>query len=321
MIKKKDIPKNSDTSGLSALFQQAAEDPVGFSAIGDFLEQNSIFSQILTFLAGLFFDKGELKFPSLADDIERSDLSAKAQRFINPHSSAVSYIQAIDSKVENIRIDGVEFQKMRFVEEDITGFKGAIYKNKDTGHSVVFFGGMATPGKEGVSADIAAGVQGKIFNQVNHQTGPAQELYLDAIRNSKSVEIVGYSLGAMLANDLAARLDAKVTNIADVGLPDVKGVDGRSMYRSDHIQNIRDNVVSLEMPGDPYIGFTGKVHGQVTMLPAVTQNDMKREGHISDEFNPVNPHFPTAYAAASEKVIAQNHGEPIPLALEQHSTP
>ena len=110
----------------------------------------------------------------------------------------------------------------------------------------------------------------------------------------------------MLGNDMAARMNAKVTTIADIGLPDVKNVDGTSMYTPEHIKNVRENVVTLKTPHDPYFAHAGKVYGTVTTLPEISGKAVlaaTKEQSLPSNFNAQSgmaQHHPVAYYLASK---------------------
>lgn len=115
---------------------------------------------------------------------------------------------------------------------------------------------------------------------------------------------------------MAARLSAKVTTIADIGLPDVKNVDGTSMYTPQHIQNVRENVVTLKMPHDPYFAHAGAVYGKVTFLPDVPGSTVlaaTKEKGLPANFNAQSGmagHHPVAYVEASERARTQQEDPP-----------
>jgi len=126
---------------------------------------------------------------------------------------------------------------------------------------------------------------------------------------SESVEIVGYSLGTMLANDMAARFDARATNIADIGLPDVKGRDGQSLYTDALLQNVRENVVSLAMPGDPYLETAGKVHGTVHTLKAPPATEIVKSVNadsLTATFSAETNHARLVHHINAYEIAAQN---------------
>jgi hypothetical protein len=121
------------------------------------------------------------------------------------------------------------------------------------------------------------------------------------VKHAKSVEIVAYSLGSMLASDLAARLGAQVTAFADIGLP-----DRNHMYTDEQIERIKTNVQSLWLPGDRFAGKAGPVRATTIDLPAVPGHEVLKEIGAKTLFNAestVVAHDPKAYMLASEKTM------------------
>ncbi len=286
---------------------------------------NSPFAKILSALVGFIFPDGHAEFPPVPGDIaEKISQPGQSERKIDPTHAAKAYLDAVGTPGNmapdtiNVRYQGenkdTTLTRTAFTEDPQTGFKGAIYTDQ-TGHSITFFGGMDT--LEAIDFKDAATVAQGLLGRINSQSGPAQDLYLEAVRASKSTEIIGYSLGGMLGNDMAARLNAKVTTIADIGLPDVKNVDGTSMYTPQHIQNVRENVVTLRMPHDPYFAHAGKVYGAVTTLPDIPGNAVlaaTKEKDLPSNFNAQSgmaQHHPCAYFLASDAMRQQQESHPV----------
>lgn len=286
----------------------------------DFINNNpdSMFSKILAVIAGFVFKDGAAEFPPVAEDIKPLLAERAVQKIDHTHAAKAYYDaigenpdqapQKITTHYKSSKQD-IELTLQKFVNDTETGFRGAIYKDGQ-GHSVVFYGGMdVLRGMD--SKDVEAMAQAKLMKQgVNQQTGPSQELYLEAVRTSESTEIVGYSLGAMLANDIAARLDAKATTIADIGLPDVKNTDGKSMYSAEHIQNVRENVTVLKGGTDSYFAKAGKVHGSVINVPTVSGTEVlnamaEKNPTLTETFNAnsnLMGHHPLAYVLGSAQM-------------------
>ncbi|MGB4107899.1 MAG: hypothetical protein WBK55_08905 [Alphaproteobacteria bacterium] len=288
----------------------------------DFIRDNphSPFALILSALVGFIFPNGKAEFPPVPGDIA-PELQQKAGRKLDPDYAAKAYLDAlgdIDHPAHeiNVRYRGsdkdVILTRQNLVVDPQTGFKGATYIDKG-GHSITFFGGMDSI--KGFDVKDAATIAQGVLHRINNQTGPAQDLYLDAVRSSNSTEIVGYSMGGMLANDMAARLHAEATTLGDIGLPDVKDGTGKSMYTAEHIQNIHENVVALKLPNDPYFAHAGKVHGQIKMLPEVSGqavldalNDPGNKISLPNNFNAQSGmahHHLMAYELASDKLIKE----------------
>jgi hypothetical protein len=285
--------KKENTLDLKKIYNAFAEGG-GLQWLHQNTEISQFFTQLLATLSGfLGYGDGTYKFPEVSKEQTR-EAESKAERKLTASGAVESYKEAIDDNKKQIEVtyDGdtkpTKLTLMDSVNDPKTGFKGAIYMD-DNGHAVVFYGGMSEEGNDRRHGNEETLVQASLKGQVNEETGEAQALYLKAVSMSKSTEIVGYSLGSMLANDMAARFNAKSTNIADIGLPDVKGKDGQSLYTEEQKQNIKNNVVSLEVSGDPLIASAGTVYGQQqTLAPVKTQDILtadNKEPAYKDIFN------------------------------------
>ncbi len=286
-------------------------------AIIKFIDANpdNVFSKLLAILAGFFFKDGKAEFPPVEAGLEEQ-LKPKAQRMVATTAAAGAYMDALGNPniapPEEIKVrysgrqDETALKLKTVLNDEDTGFKGAVYTDAG-GHSIVFYGGMDV--LNGIDMkDAEALAQTRLAKHgVNQQTGPAQKLYEAAVKSSASVEIVGYSLGAMLANDMSARLGAKSTTIADIGLPDVKNTDGHSMYNAGHLQSVADNVEVLKVGKDVYFGAAGNVLGHTNILPDATGSEIvaaTKNSGLPFNFNAqstLTAHHPMAYVLASEK--------------------
>lgn len=275
---------------------------------------NGLLTRMTKFVFGLVWDRGELEFPkpdvSLTDEFRK-----KSGRKMNPLYAAHAYMDVFgnidDMAPKNINVQyGQSPMKtpmtlMKYVDDHKTGFRGAIYQDSN-GHSIVVYGGMDKAQHVDMK-DIQALGQAKLFGRVNHQIAPAQKLYEDAIRMSSSVEVVGYSLGSMLANDVAARLDARATTLANIGLPETKNSRGESLYTREQRSFAEQNSIVLKTGHDPYFEKMGHVPGHVIELPDVTHEQVIKT--LSDTKIPFNfnaqsqmcDHTPVKYKIASEK--------------------
>lgn len=267
---------------------------------------------VLAMLVKIFFHDGEAEFPELSAE-DKTEMAAKSKILIDPSSAPSAYMQAIGdpdkdaAKQITVHQQGkdVTYTLDTYVEDDATGFKGAIYKDANN-HAVVFFGGM-----DSLHMDIKdAGTMAQaILHRVNSQQSPAQDLFLKAMHESDSVEFVGYSMGAMLGNHMAT-LGAKGTNFADVGLADVRGPDGKSLYTAEDRKRVHDNVTSLKLANDPYYAHAGHVYGTEVNLPSVSGTEVARA--MQDKSLPTNfnaqasSHLPIAYVLAGEKYDSQH---------------
>ena len=232
----------------------------------------------------LKFKDGSEHYPLIPQHLKKS-LLEKAERRIDPLFAPKGYVRAFDDpwagpkKTIHVGYEGEAERRYlhlkKYVNDYETGFRGASYQD-DEGHSIVILGGIHLDGNELLYHGIETIAQSKIRKRVNQQIPLAQDLYLKALRKSKSVEVIGYSLGSMNARDLAARLHAKATVFVDIGLP--------GSYTPSQIRRAESNVTSLRLPDDRFTGQAGPqaMHGTIIDLPAISSERVRR---VAAEFD------------------------------------
>jgi|GEM_PF-3436310 len=145
------------------------------------LKGNEWLVSILAHLSGfLGYGDGRYEFPPVEPDmqaeaVQKANNAANGNRTIELTNAPSAYKQAIDSGEQTITVtnkagETVSLNRIEAINDPATGFKGAIYQNEETGHAIVFFGGMT----DGEHQDKEALVQAGLKRQVNDQTGPAQ---------------------------------------------------------------------------------------------------------------------------------------------------
>lgn len=263
------------------------------------------------------FKEGDEFYPAIPQHLKRS-LLKKPERRIDPLFAPKAYLHAFDNpwtgprKTIHVGYEGETERRYlrlkKYVNDYETGFRGAVYQDNES-HSIVILGGIHLDGSEALYHGIESIAQPKIRRRVNQQIRLAQDLYLKALRKSESVEVIGYSLGSMLARDLAARLHAKVTVFADIGLP--------GEYTSSQARRSESNVVSLRLPDDLFTGQADPhaMHGQIIELPEIASERVRRIAAEFDWPKPddvLNTHAPEVYyfvtrAMRHEKAAALKH--------------
>ncbi len=233
----------------------------------------------------LKFKDGSDYYPPIPQKFNKKSILEKAEPQIDKLFAPKAYVKAFHdpwaepTKVIRVSYEGesakTEFYLKKHVNDFETGFRGASYQDVK-GHSIVILGGIHLDGNKLLYHGIETIAQSKIKKRVNQQIPLAQKLYLDALRKSKTVEVFGYSLSSLLARDLAARLHAKATVFADIGLP--------GTYTNSQIRRAEINVTSLRLPDDCFTGQAGPqaMHGTRIDLPAISS---KRVRSVAAEFD------------------------------------
>lgn len=205
-----------------------------------------------------------------------------------------------------------------------------IIKNADTGHYIVFAKGMDMPGR-----DVGAGKMGSVddlaqreladsFGCISNQVMAAEVVYLSLLQNPevKSIEVVGYSIGTIPANYLASVYDAKVTNIADLGVPHT-GYDKKAQSWLDEQfntcanvlfpgvagefkNNLNENVVGLKLRADAMggvLGGVGKEYGNQIILDEENL-EMSGAAHVPEVYSKIaKQNFPDTPDVETTKTL------------------
>lgn len=288
----------------AALLQEssAAADFQASLDLGDFSGLQDIITALFAYLEGMLME-GDYALTALPEDINSVSC-------LLPNDAAQAYMAAIDEKRDQITVryhgsdEDVTLTLQEYVEDDRTGFRGAIYMDSN-GHSIVFYGGM-----DEMKNAIAAGKDITTIAQANSgsagdQFGQARALFDRAVSLSKTVEVVGYSMGSMYANRLGAE-GVKAITISDIGLPDLKNASGQSFFGPEHHQNIAKNVTALNIQNDPFVGFVGPVHGRTVILNSTADALSQDTQAARSAFNILQPeaHLPIAYHKALQNNAA-----------------
>lgn len=161
-----------------------------------------------------------------------------------------------------------------------SGFRADVMLDKATGHAVILYKGMDVPfkdegnGRLAFLSDAFTAAQSMISGGKNWQTKFADQIYQETISNPdvKSVEAIGFSLGSLHANFIAAKYGIRATVLSDLGIAD-RGLESifneSSGITVDHAkQSLKENVTVLEMCLDliPKLFGAGSSKGTVIDL-------------------------------------------------------
>ncbi len=221
-----------------------------------------------------------------------NDLADKNVRLLNPLAAPDLYFELYDNAAKRVTITDPEtneaqnYELVANVNNPETSSHFKVIKNPDTGHHVLIGKGMDLLGRnEGAGA--LKGVYEDLWQQENAEddgciTGQVidgEKAYLELLQNPdvKSIEVIGYSIGSIPANYLASVYDAKITNIADLGVPHTGrdealgfqkwtaenfNVCAKGMFPGAHGEfkdNLNQNTIGLALRGDTMGGALGGV--------------------------------------------------------------
>lgn len=191
----------------------------------------------------------------------------------------------------------IRLELMSHLEDKRTGFYGDVMIDKATGHAVILFKGMDVPmkdegnGRTGFLRDAFTAAQAFVTGAKNWQTPFAEKLYQDTINNPnvKSVEVVGFSLGTLHANYIAAKYGIKATVLADLG---IAGRGLKSIFNNSAEDvaaaklHLKNNLTDLRMELDPvsWLGFF-RHQGKVINLDQGKSPDAKGMLHLATNYN------------------------------------
>ncbi|MDB5492601.1 MAG: hypothetical protein JWO78_2450 [Micavibrio sp.] len=188
-------------------------------------------------------------------------------------------------------------EKLAHLEDKRTGFYADVMIDRSQGHAVILYKGMDVPfknegnGRTGFLRDAFTAAQSLITGAKNWQTPFAEKIYLDTINNPdvKSVEVVGFSLGTLHANYIAAKYGVKGTVLADLGIANrgLKNIFNDNARDVDAAKNhLKNNLTDLRMELDPvsWLGFF-RHRGNVIGLDRGRNPDPEGILHLSENYN------------------------------------
>lgn len=255
---------------------------------------------------------------------------------LNPLTAPALYSDHYgDKKRDSLTVVGQDGSLIRLDllskhEDKRTGFRGDVMIDKATGHAIIIFKGMDVPlrnegnGRSGFLRDTFTAAQALISGGKNWQTPLAEKLYQDTLNNPevKSIEVVGFSLGTLHANYIAAKYGVKGTVLADLGIAN-RGLKDIFNNNAENVSSakthLKTNLTILDMKLDPvsWLGFF-RHHGKVIGLDLGGEPDAKGIQHlarnyaanagqlIKDETTSVGPSFD--YAGVYLRGITPTNG-------------
>ena len=155
-------------------------------------------------------------------------------RGINPLTAPALYSRHYgpnkEDTITTMNRDGklMKLEMLSHLEDAKSGFYGDVMIDKASGHAIILFKGMDVPlrnegnGRTGFLRDAFVAAQTWFTGANNMQTPFADKLYQDTRNNPdvKSVEVIGFSLGTLHANYIAAKYGVPTTVLADLGIGD-----------------------------------------------------------------------------------------------------
>jgi hypothetical protein len=190
----------------------------------------------------------------------------------------------------------IRLDMLSHLEDKRTGFYGDVMIDKSTGHAVILFKGMDVPlkdegnGRTGFLRDTFTAAQALVTGAKNWQTPFAEKLYQDTINNPdvKSVEVVGFSLGTLHANYIAAKYGVKGTVLANIGIAN-RGLKSIFNDSAEDVSaaklHLNNNLTDLRMALDP-VSWLGifRHYGTVIGIDKGNAPDLKGAEHLAKNY-------------------------------------
>lgn len=221
---------------------------------------------------------------------------------LNPLTAPALYSRHFGKKEDTITAVAqngslMKLEMLSSLVDNKTGFRGDVMIDKSTGHAIILYKGMDVPlrnegnGRTGFLRDAFTAAQALISGGRNQQTPFAEKLYLDTVNNPdvKSVEVVGFSLGTLHTNYIAAKYGVKGTVLADLGLANrgLKEIFNNNAADVDTAKsNLKNNLTILSMKLDPvsWLG-TFRHQGKVVDLDQGHAPDLKGAQHLAKNYD------------------------------------
>lgn len=232
---------------------------------------------------------------------------------IEPLAAPQFYADIFDGKKETLDVayrggDAATFDFVERFDDKDSSFSAVLMQNKTDGHAVILFKGMDLPGRDegagrlGFIDDLKTVVLHKMGYETD-QEAQANKVYDATIASDKinSLEVIGYSIGSIFTNRLAAEKGAKGTNIAELGY-----------YTRDDAEETPDlsgQITSLRLRGDVIarVGMVGDVAGHEVMLDGDRALKIPfTNAAIPYPYPGGIAHVPQVYAAEAERRMDEN---------------
>lgn len=264
-----------------------------------------------------------LGLPGPRDEAGQSVASDKNQALIEPLYAPDLYARHFDGEENKIAIgmkDGSvrTYEFLERIDDKKTSFAASVLLDQESGHAIILYKGMDVPGRNegsgrgGFIGDLRVAYAAK-NGEDNIQTPPAEQTYLNTLNDPrvKSLEIIGYSIGSLHLNTMAAKYGAQGTAIADMGISNQvltsifnKGVEGPGLNLVEDMDAaMKTRVTSLKKEWDklPASSAASAPRGTVISLDQGSWTDILGLAHI-----------PQVYAADAEKMLQAGAPAPVP---------
>lgn len=191
------------------------------------------------------------------------------------------------------------FERLSTLNDPKTGFRGDVMIDRASGHAIILYKGMDVPfkdegnGRFAFLRDVFTAAQSWFRGGLNQQTPLAERLYLETLRNPaiKSIQTVGFSLGTLHVNYIAAKYGVHGTVVSDLGIAD-HGLT-KIFNNSAHgvlekaKQELHKNVTVLRMGFDliPRLFGAGPSRGNVIDLDEGLLPDLSGLTHLANIYS------------------------------------
>ncbi|HBR68889.1 MAG TPA: hypothetical protein DEA55_05890 [Rhodospirillaceae bacterium] len=270
------------------------------------------------------------------------NLATKNVRTLNPLAAPDLYYELYDNAAVKVKItdpktiDVQRYELKSNINNPNSSAHFKVLKSPETGHHILIAKGMDLPGrdegagKSGFIEDLKQQDSAEDNGCITDQILDAEQAYLNLLQNPevKSIEVIGYSIGSIQANYLASVYGAKVTNIADLGVPGTGWDSGYQKFMAENFNtcahglfpgaygnfadNLNKNVVGLELRMDTMGGAVGGVGTRFGKTIVLDEKDINLMGI---------GHVPLVYA---ETARAQHNApitEPVAISPEKQFKP
>lgn len=191
------------------------------------------------------------------------------------------------------------FEHLSTLDDRHSGFRGDVMIDRASGHAIILYKGMDIPfkdegrGRLGFLRGAFAAAQAWITGGINHQTPYAEKLYLDTLKHPdvRSVQTVGFSLGTLHVNYIAAKYGVPGTVVSDLGFGGggLRHVFNKSAHGTiDGVKaGLQKNVTVLRMEFDliPRLFGCGESRGKIIDLDEGRLPDLWGLAHLANIYS------------------------------------
>lgn len=238
--------------------------------------------------------------------MKNRDIADKNHKTLNPLSAPALYnAHYSGGKDETLVVDPAtgrlsHYELLSKTNDTKTGFQSAVMIDRGTGHAVILYKGMDTPlmnegnGRLGFLRDAYTAAQSLLGFKKSYQTAGAEKTYLDTINHPdvKTVELVGFSLGTLHVNYMAAKYGAVGTVLSDLGIADntlthlFNKKSGAENDPNALMNKLKENITVLHMGLDiiPRLFGAGPSRGNVISLDEGDNPDLSGLTHRTEVY-------------------------------------